>query len=254
MTTDTSATGVGLFGKLTPVGSMIASTNYVASGYAAFVGLNAAGSMTATFAATTTPMSRLRNLLGDDPGLNRLYDNVLLNVPGSTLPLVQVAAWNAIEDFYLRSTAKRVVLYWTMAVGVQQLDFNPYDENWLVAWVLQVSGMALFQVIPPAVLMDRTNPVAVRNGAVLLALKPVTSGNIDDPLLFQQWFETILAGTLSRLYMMPSKPWSSPQLAQFYGRTYRGDVAKARAIADAAYTNGPGIWRVPYYAMGRRKS
>ncbi len=200
-----------------------------------------------------TSSAALASLLGDDPGLNRLYDNVLVEVPSVTLQMVQVQAWNTIEDFYLRSTVRREVVYWTMAPGVQQIDFNPYDENWLVAWVLEVCGLPCYRVVPPGVVIDTTNPTSQRNGSALLALKPVANGFSPDPLLFQTWFETLLAGVLSRLYGMPAKPYTSPQLAQKHASVYTRGIAIARAFADGANGAGPGRWRFPYFAAGRRK-
>lgn len=206
---------------------------------------------------TATPTSDLSSFLGSDPGLNRLYDNVQAVVPAVGLSLIKMMAWNTIEEFYLRSTARRETVYWQMAIGVSEVDFNPYDATWLVAWVLDVSGLHAPKIVMPGRLIDLHAPTSPRHGAALLALKPVNfSANVPEEL-FSQWFETILDGTLYRLYATPAKPYSSPQLAQYHGGRYRGGIARARAIAQKEFTNGGGRWGFPRmqgFAAGRRKN
>lgn len=203
---------------------------------------------------TVTPSSNLSSFLGSDPNLNRLYDNIQAQVPAVTLSLIKLAAWNTIEEFYLRSTSRRELVNWQMAVGVQQIDFNPFDETWLVAWILQFEGLSDFTITMPGLVTDRNQPTALRTGQALLALKPVNFSVIFPPELFSTWFETILDGTLARLYAMPAKPWSSPQLATFHGKRYSGGSAAARAQAQNGFTQGGGRWNFPTYANGRRKN
>ena len=206
---------------------------------------------------TTTPTSDLGTFLGSNPGLERLYDNVQATVPVVSLAMIKMASWNTIEDFYLRSTARREEVFWEMAIGVSQVDFNPFDATWLVAWILDVSGLHYPKIVMPGLLLDTQQPSYDRKGCALLALKPVSFTTNLPPELFDQWFETILDGTLFRLYGSPAKPYSSPQLATFHGGKYRGGVARARAIADKQFTNGGGRWNFPQqqgFARGRRKS
>jgi hypothetical protein len=204
---------------------------------------------------TATPTSDLSTFLGTDPGVERLYDNVQSEVPGVTLAQIKMAAWNTIEDFYIRSTWRREHLFWEMPAGVYAVDFNPFDADWLVAWVLAWNGLTNGKVEPPALLRDIGFPLATttRNGEVWLALKPTDFSADFDPLLWQQWFETILAGTLHRLYRQPAKPYSSPQLALLHGRTFNLGVARARGIAHNNYAGNTPSWRFPRFAGGRAK-
>lgn len=203
---------------------------------------------------TTTPTSNLQSFLGVDPNLNRLYDNVQAEVPGVLLAVIKMQAWNTIEDFYIQSTYRREIVAWQMGVGVQSIDFNPYDETWLVSWVLHMGGLHRFKIHLPARVDDLENPTSIRHGEALLALKPV-SFNVTFPTdLFQQWFQVILDGVLGRLYAMPAKPYSSPQLADFHSKRYRAGVVRARTTAQAGYTEGAGRWGFPYFARGRRKN
>jgi hypothetical protein len=194
--------------------------------------------------------------LGDDPGLTRLLDNVQGMVPAVLLPVVKLVAWNTIEEFYIRSTWRRELVTWCIPEGADQVDFNPFDGDWLVAWVLDVRGLTHYRVRPPAVLQDMDCPAqgGERRGWALLALKPSSFDAEFDSLLYQNWFETILDGCLYRLYAQPAKPYSNPQLAQYHARMFRAGCQRARAVAMQDYTDGPGRWRFPMYANGRRKN
>ena len=203
---------------------------------------------------TPTPTDDLSTYLGSDPGVERLYDNVQSQVAGVTLAAVKMAAWNTIEDFFIRSTMRREIVFWEMAVGISMVDFNPFDENWLVSWVLEFSGLSRGKVVPPGQLWDLSYPSGLRQGKVLLALRPVSFDIDYPPELWANWFEVILSGTLARLYAQPAKPFSSPQLAGVHMNRFEAGVKRARDVAQRGNTNGPGRWCFPYFAGGRRKS
>lgn len=205
---------------------------------------------------TVTPSSNLQTFLGPNPGLQRIYDNVQIQVPSAALALIQMMTWNTIEDFYIQSTFKRELIFWTMQPGVSTIDFNPFDSNWLVCWLLDLSGLSHFTVDMPAFVTDTAinGNQALRTGHALLALKPISYNVQLPPDLFMNWFETIMDGVLGRLYMLPNKPFSSPQMATYHSKRYRMGVARARATAQANNTDGGGRWRTPYYARGKRKS
>lgn len=206
--------------------------------------------------ATTTPTSDLSTALGADPGAERIYDNVQMQVPAVPLSAIKLTLWNTIEDFYIQSTVCREHVYWKMAAEVQTIDFNPYDESKIVAWVLNYSGLTNGKVEHPSVLRDLTYPVpdTERKGEAWLALKPVNFDAVQCHAcgdLWSSWFETILSGTLYRLYGQPAKPYSSPTLAQLHAGLYRRGVAMARDTAKRGFSAGSAV-RAPYFAWGRR--
>lgn len=209
---------------------------------------------------TATPTSDLTSFLSELPGgpdVNRLYDNVQAEVPAVGLALIQMAAWNTIEEFFIRSTTRREKVFWQMPPGVYAVDFNPFSADWLVAWILDYSDLLYGKIEPPGLLRDvqpAPQSQQLRQGKALLALKPASFASDFGPYIWQQWFETILAGTLWRLYRQPAKPWSSPQLATMNGQMYRAGINRARAIADRDLTDSGGRWRFPYFSHGRRKN
>ena len=217
--------------------------------------------------STVTPSYGSAAFLGPNPGLARLYDNIQATIPAIQFPMVQMIVWNVIEDFYMQSTWKRENVFWSLAPGDQQTDFNPFSAVWLVSDILAVTGLTNFRIIPPGVLMDAsvesfngasdnsTNAdAAQRFGTALLALKPVSLAAVNnsafvDDSLFSKWFDVLMDGVQSKLFMMPAKPWSSPQQAQFHGARYRRGVARARGEAQTFYTGGGGSrWRFPYFS------
>jgi hypothetical protein len=58
-----------------------------------------------------------------------------------------------------------------------------------------------------------------------------------------------------RLYGMPSRPWSSTQLASYHGTRWWQGVNRARDQAQRLNSRQQSPQRVfPYYARGRRKN
>lgn len=58
-------------------------------------------------------------------------------------------------------------------------------------------------------------------------LRPTRASTGVDNWVFNKWVEVIANGVKSRLMLMPSKPWTNPQLANFYGNLYATAVQKA---------------------------
>jgi len=206
---------------------------------------------------TVTPTATLDTSLGTDPSVERIYDNVQVQLPAIGLSAIKLALWNTLEDFFIQSTLKRQRLFWKMEPGAQTIDLDPFDETWNVVWVLHYDGLSNAQVEPPALLRDLTYPVPTveRGGKVWLALKPASFEAIrlgSGSEVWSTWFETILAGTLYRLCAQPAKPYSSPDLAKLNAALYRRGIQQARDTARRGFTDGGGNWRFPYFARGRQ--
>lgn len=61
------------------------------------------------------------------------------------------------------------------------------------------------------------------------AVKPARDGAQVTDVLYKDYYETIVAGALSRLQMMPGKPWMQPQLASISSATFARGVLEAKA-------------------------
>jgi hypothetical protein len=120
--------------------------------------------------------------------------------------------------------------------------------------VLGQEGLSWWRVAPPATLIDTTphHATSSRTGSVIVALKPLSLDSNFPPEIWTSWFETILDGTLFRLYGMPAKPWSNTALATYHGTRFRQGINRARGYAVQQYSNQQ-AWRFPLFAHGRRK-
>jgi hypothetical protein len=201
--------------------------------------------------SSPAPICDQPGYLSAEPGPERLLDNLQAMVPGLTLDMANLVCWNAIEDFYMKSTYRREHIYWRMDPGVVVVNFDPYDQNWRVNRFLWLRGYNL-KIEPPGRIRDLTSPPpdSTREGEVLLALKP---RSINTPLPYDVWttyWETLLNGALHRLYMQPGKPYSDLPAAGMHGKLYRSGIASARADAQAMHLRDAQPWSYPYFASG----
>lgn len=200
----------------------------------------------------TTPTCELPGWLSNEPGVDRLYDNVQAMMPGLTTDITSMVIWNTIQDFYQRSTYRRELVYWRMDPGVLTLNFDPYDQNWRVCRFMGFTGLGRVKFEPPGRIRDLTSPApdSERNGKIMLALMP---DSIQVRLPYDVWtnyFECLLSGTLARLYMQPAKPYSDATAGIAHARMYRSGIASARAQAQAAHVRDGSEWFYPYFASG----
>lgn len=189
-------------------------------------------------------------------GLEQLYDNVQLQMPGATTDNIILQTWNTIGDFYIGSTYRREHLYWQMDPGIITLDFDPYDNNWRVFRFLEFRGLSRPKFEPPGRLRDLTCPCAdtTRNGEVIVALRPE---RLDVELgedFWAMWFNTIESGVLGRLFFQPGKPYSDIQMGRVQKNMFSQGVAQARAHVQSMFVTDGVPWRYPYFAYGRSKN
>lgn len=193
-----------------------------------------------------------------DPGLNRLYDTIQSRLGGITLAMIELELHSIVEEFCIRSTYFRELVYWQMQIGVSRVLLSPFSAYMVTVWVIWQHGLSRFYVDTPATLVDMQPPVASRTGEAWIVLRPrnfeaIKYGAVHE--LFTTWFEVILDGVLFRLYQMPNKPWASPQLAAYHGTRFRAGINRARDIAERLHTNEQSPRSLfPYFAHGRRKN
>ena len=202
---------------------------------------------------TTTPIASQASYLGANPGAERVYDTVQMMAAGLTLQALQLSLWNTIEDFALRSGYFRNnAAPWAMPVNVTSIDFNPYDSDWLVSQVLNVSGLPLYHVNPPAELVDEGLGTTARSGKADLILKPVSFYTSLPSEMWSTWFETLVSGTCARLFSQPARPYSNPQMAALHQTKFNVGVSRARARSLGQNAGTSGRWQFPLFASGRR--
>lgn len=185
-----------------------------------------------------------------------LYDQVQLQLPGVTTDNVVLQTWNAIGDFYIRSTYRREHVYWQMNPGVVTLSFDPWDSHWRVFRFLEFRGLSRPKFELPGRIRDLAwpHPDTTRNGEALIALRPSCH---DAPLgdeFWYMWFDTVVAGAMSRLFMQPGKPYSDAGMGRVQAQLFAQGVAQARAHVQSGFLTEGTFWRYPYFALGRSKN
>lgn len=190
-------------------------------------------------------------------GLDQLYDNVQLQMPGVTTDNVILQTWNTIGDFYVGSTYRREHIYWCMEPGVTSVNFDPYIKGkWRVFRFLDFRGLSRPKFEPPGRLRDLTYPCpdTNRNGEVVVALRP-DNLNVDlGEDFWAMWFNAIEAGVMGRLYMQPGKPYSDMAIGRVQKNLFSQGVAQARAHVQSMFVTDGIPWRFPYFAYGRSKN
>lgn len=63
--------------------------------------------------------------------------------------------------------------------------------------------------------------------------------------VFDNWFDEILDGVKSKLFMMPSKPWTSTALGTFHGKRFNAGIGRFRAMMRKGYTTAEPAWSYP---------
>jgi hypothetical protein len=72
---------------------------------------------------------------------------------------------------------------------------------------------------------------------VKVVLMPSTTATDCDDRIYTDHLETIAAGALFRLLLIPNKPWTNPGLAQMKGAEFRRGCGSARITVSKNFTN-----------------
>jgi len=183
-------------------------------------------------------------------GLDRIYDGIESVLPGVMHTVVQMALFDTIEEFCMRSTYWRGLFAWSMEPGQTTLDLNPPGASPLVRWVLEVRGLRCHRIAPTAVLIDTSGTLdtsVARSGTVWAACTPTQLENLPDWI--NDWTEGLRAGALFRLYSHPKKPYSDARQAPSYGKLFRSQIQLAKVEAQKLCSRD--AWHFPYFARGR---
>jgi len=71
--------------------------------------------------------------------------------------------------------------------------------------------------------------------------------------LFQQYWDTFLAGILSRMHMMGGKPFSNPQMGVVQRRIFLKGMVDARVEALVGNVRGQPTWNFPAFGRGSQR-
>ena len=80
------------------------------------------------------------------------------------------------------------------------------------------------------ILMFKETPTENITGGLVVwaALKPTPTTSTIPEFIYDDWYETILNGTVSYLLRMPNKSWSSLEGSEYFGNMYDGYLSTAK--------------------------
>lgn len=194
--------------------------------------------------------------------LNRLVDNLRVNLPGATDAAIRLELFNALNDFFQGSNAWREDIPLQVTSGVTSYDITPTGP----AKVVQLMGVVDANKFPV------NAQIGLISGQLELNETPSTSAvytaqvvlTVADPIdregypVFPIWVLSfynngIMSGVLARMMAQPAKPYSNAQMALYHQRVFASTIANARVEANRGFTYGSQRWRFPQQ-FNRRKT
>lgn len=200
--------------------------------------------------------------------MNRLMDNLRIKLPGALDSTIQFELFSALNDFFQQSSI------WT-----ENLTFiaQPTSDTYL-----QNPDAYTYQVVPTMGSIVRLMSVVDSNnfaqaasmdtpGYIVIAYAPSAANTytanvaltVTDPTTrdgypeFPAWIlnkygNEIMDGVLSRMMSQVAKPYSSPQMALFYGKKFQAGISRAYVESLHGNVYRGQNWRFPQTFARRR--
>lgn len=197
--------------------------------------------------------------------IQEFITDILLEMPAVPRPVALNRVRSALTEFCRDSHVWRVDVY-PVAIGANEveievtpdqsdlkvigihrawMDNNPLPvkaAQWMdehVSGWRDDSGPNLQSLVATSASMFRPWPVLTESLTKVLKLQVAVlptenTAEVHDDI-FDQWFEGIAAGAKYRLMMMPDKPWSAPEHAQFHRQRFEDDKSRAKLRAYKGY-------------------
>lgn len=203
---------------------------------------------------------------------DEFLNTILARVPGVASDLIKMELRNTLRDFFYQSTCwRREIGPYHLRAGRGDVPMDPVDANTDVCFPHRVwydkrelrpsapmaysedlsdDGPSFFFATEPGVLQVWPAPKQTKLNSirVLASLLPERQAIQVPKMLISHFFDVIVDGTLARLFSMPSRPFSSPDLAVYHQKKYLAGVSRARQSADRGFTQAAPHWRFPRFA------
>jgi hypothetical protein len=193
--------------------------------------------------------------------VNRLLDNLRIQLPGAIDDVLRLEIFNALKDFFQDTNIWYEDIDFDVVANEQTYDLIATGSSAIVR-LLGVVNDAERSVVAfmdtPGELQLRDNPTTPATYTARVAL------TINDPLdregnpVFPMWIlnkyqNDIINGVLSRMMAQPAKPYSNAQLAFFYARKFSSAIGFARQEANRRNVYRGQRWQFPQ-GFNRRKA
>lgn len=200
--------------------------------------------------------------------MNRLMDNLRIRLPGALDSTIQFELFSTLKDFFQHSSI------WTENLT---FDAQPTSDTYL-----QNPDAYTYEVVPTmgsiVRLMDVVNSNGISQSAamdvpgfIVLTYAPSNEDTytanvaltVTDPTTregypeFPDWIlskygNEIMDGVTSRMMAQAAKPYSSPQMALFYGKKFQAGITRASVESLHRNIYRGQSWRFPQTFARRR--
>ena len=199
--------------------------------------------------------------------LTRIFDTARLRLPGATDGVMQLEFQNVMQDFCVTTNAWVDGTDVQLRPGINLYDLVPPNASGTIKRIMYVEDAdpqaphwAASAWMPlPGVMQVDFIPTAEQNLIVYVALQPSEHGCNQNFPDVPDWFWTdytrpLQDGLIGNMMVQPAKPYSNPQMGQFYLKRFNSGMSTVRIQADNGRRYGGQHWAFPQgFAVKRRK-
>jgi hypothetical protein len=203
--------------------------------------------------------------------VQRLINNAMLHLPGSTLAVMQVELYNVMTQFFQGSNV------WNEDIPLTIPGQQPVGTVYLLApqqpaaidkllWIYTKStdpkGLRGSQVggamVVPGELTLNNQPSSALDIIVTVALTVQDPMDRDGYVQFPAWVlqkysDILQSGLIGRMMAQPVKPYTNMQLSVFHMRKFASGVSQARIDWTRNNTYRQQAWRFPGFTRGSQR-
>lgn len=156
------------------------------------------------------------------------------------------------------ATASSSITQSSTGILVPEMTFPDGDANFLPFKTDLDTGTGIFSyaVFKPNYISVSNQPVVTTDNIplVMAVALSISQGCLEcescndwaiPDWMYDMYFQDWLDGSLSRLYSMPTKPWSNLQLAQYHAKRFRNEMAYRKQEAARGFAYDVPTWRFP---------
>ena len=199
--------------------------------------------------------------------VTRIFDTARLRLPGATDGVMQLEFMNVVQEFCVTTSAWVDATDVRLEPNVNLYDLVPPDANGEIKRIVSVENAdpqaprwtsPAWMPVPGVMQIDFI-PQADQDIIVFVALQPSELGCKQNFPGVPDWFwtdytKTLQDGLIGNMLVQPAKPYSNPQMGQFYLKRFISGMSAARIQADNGRRLGGQHWVFPQgFAVGRRK-
>ena len=199
--------------------------------------------------------------------VTRIFDTARLRLPGATDGVMQLEFMNVVQEFCVTTSAWVDATDVTLEPQTNLYDLVPPDANSDIKRIMHVENAdrdaplwtAGAWMPAPGVMQIDFLPAVAQDIVVFVALQPNELGCKQNFPGVPDWFWTdytrvLTDGLIGNMLVQPAKPYSNPQMGQFYLKRFNSGMSTARIQASNGRRYDAQRWVFPQgFAVKRRK-